>query len=277
MQKGTCNGKAINKNMEFMVQSMERLAELAKEFNIDLQEQQLQQFQKYYECLIEKNKVMNLTAITEKEDVIFKHFLDSLSICKIVEFQTATDSSELQKKEQEKKIRLNKKCRILDMGTGAGFPGIPIKLAFPELEMVLADSLRKRVLFLDEVIEALSLTNITTVHGRAEELARKEIYREKFQLCVSRAVAKLSVLLEYCLPFVAVGGYFISYKSTEIKEELEESKKAISVLGGKLERSSSFLLPQSEIGRNLIVIKKVKETGKKYPRTAGKPSKEPIH
>ena len=252
---------------------MERLADLAAEFDVGLQKEQIQQFEKYYEYLIKKNKVMNLTAITEREDVIFKHFLDSLSLCKIVEFQKTSSSLKVL---QKKKIYFDKNCRILDIGTGAGFPGMPLKLAFPETRVVLADSLRKRVLFLEELIEQLDLTDITAIHGRAEDLARKEEYREVFDLCVSRAVANLSVLAEYCLPFVSIGGFFISYKSAEIKEELEESKKAVSVLGGKLEESVSFLLPESEIGRSLIVIKKVKATGKKYPRSAGKPVKEPL-
>lgn len=246
---------------------MESLKDLAAEFHIELQKEQIQQFQIYYEYLIEKNQVMNLTTITEKEDVILKHFLDSLSLCKIVEFG----------ERQKKKLYFNQNCRILDLGTGAGFPGLPLKIAFKETNVVLADSLQKRVFFLKELIKMLGLTGVTAIHGRAEELARKEEYREKFELCVSRAVANLSVLLEYCLPFVCVGGYFISYKSAEIEEELEESKKAISILGGKLERKETFLLPHSEIGRSFIVIKKVKPTAKKYPRIAGKPSREPIH
>lgn len=260
-----------------MIQDMESLKDLATEFHIELQKEQIQQFQIYYEYLIEKNKVMNLTTITEKEDVIFKHFLDSLSLYKIVEFGERLYSSKYSEEEQKKKLYFNQNCRILDLGTGAGFPGLPLKIAFKETNVVLADSLQKRVLFLEELIKMLGLTGVTAIHGRAEELARKEDYREKFELCVSRAVANLSVLLEYCLPFVSVGGYFIAYKSAEIEEELEESKKAISILGGKLESRETFLLPHSEIGRSFIVIKKVKSTGKKYPRIAGKPSREPIH
>ena len=253
---------------------LERLAGLAEKFGVELREGQVQQFQEYYERLSEKNKVMNLTAITEKEEVIWKHFLDSLSICKVVDFR---GDAPVSAKNSRGKIRMDGICRILDLGSGAGFPGIPLKIAFPEIEIVLADSLRKRVLFLEEVIGGLGLGKISAVHGRAEELARQENYREKFRLCVSRAVANLAVLAEYCLPFVAPGGYFISYKAADVEEEVEESRKAISMLGGELEGISSFLLPGSDIGRSLVVVKKVKTTGKKYPRSAGKPSKEPIH
>lgn len=223
---------------------------------IELSEQQLAQFQKYYEMLIEWNKVMNLTAITEYEDVIQKHFLDSLLLSHVFD--------------------LKKDYYVLDMGTGAGFPGIPLKIAFPHLNIVLADSLNKRIKFLNEVISELGLSNITAIHARAEEMARKPEYREKFDLCVSRAVANLSTLSEYCIPFVRCNGYFIPYKAGKIQEELVNGEVAIKVLGGKIEEMPSLTIPDTDMERNFVLVKKIKSTNKKYPRAAGKPSKEPI-
>lgn len=227
-----------------------------KELQIVLTEDQLQAFLVYYEMLLEKNKVMNLTAITEYEDVVEKHFLDSLSLVKAVSL------------DQEKKL--------LDLGTGAGFPGIPLKIAFPKLNIVLMDSLNKRIGFLNEVIQKLGLKDIYAVHGRAEEMGRKAEYRESFDLCVSRAVANLASLSEYCIPFVKKGGAFISYKSGEIEDELKEANQAITVLGGKLRAVSMFQLPNTEMARSLVVIEKVRSTLKVYPRKAGTPSREPI-
>jgi 16S rRNA (guanine527-N7)-methyltransferase len=224
------------------------------ELHIDLTQNQMEQFLKYYELLVETNKVMNLTAITDFDEVIEKHFLDSLSLCRVYD--------------------LTKKVRIIDMGTGAGFPGIPLKIAFPEVELVLADSLNKRIKFLQDVIDTLGLTRITAIHGRAEEIARNKEYREQFNLCVSRAVANLSTLSEYCIPFVKEGGSFISYKSGEIEDETENAKKAIAVLGGKLKEIYKFNLYEQK--RSFVIIEKVKKTPKTYPRKAGTPTKEPL-
>lgn len=235
---------------------MERLREKAAAFGIKLSDHQLEQFETYYEMLVEKNKVMNLTAITEKNEVIDKHFADSLALIKSGVSLTGQ--------------------KILDIGTGAGFPGIPLKIAFPELEIVLLDSLNKRIKFLNEVIEALGLEKITAIHGRAEDFAKQKEYREQFDYVVSRAVANLTVLSEYCLPYVKVGGCFIPYKSGEIDEELNNSKKAVQILGGKIEEVVKFQLPDTDIGRSFVKIKKNKNTAKKYPRKAGLPAKEPL-
>lgn len=235
---------------------MERLREKAAALGIKLSDHQLEQFETYYEMLVEKNKVMNLTAITEKNEVIDKHFADSLALIKSGVSLTGQ--------------------KILDIGTGAGFPGIPLKIAFPELEIVLLDSLNKRIKFLNEVIEALGLEKITAIHGRAEDFAKQKEYREQFDYVVSRAVANLTVLSEYCLPYVKVGGCFIPYKSGEIDEELNNSKKSVQILGGKIEEVVKFQLPDTDIGRSFVKIKKNKNTAKKYPRKAGLPAKEPL-
>lgn len=238
------------------VEKIELLEQELEQIQVEQSKEQIQQFHKYYKHLVEKNKVMNLTAITEWEDVVIKHFIDSLMLCKVVD--TKKDYS------------------ILDMGTGAGFPGIPLKIAFPNFNITLVDSLNKRIKFLEEVIDELQLTKIEAIHSRAEDLQRIGAYRECFDYCVSRAVANLSTLSEYCLPYVKVGGYFISYKSGNITEELKASEKALKLLGGKVERIEEFVLPGSDIKRSLVVIKKCLNTPKKYPRNAGKPSKEPL-
>lgn len=223
--------------------------------DIELNDNQIKQFMDYYELLINWNSVMNLTSITDFLEVIQKHFLDSLSIVKVFRPQNE---------------------KIIDVGTGAGFPGIPIKIAFPDTKVVLMDSLNKRIRFLEEVIKSLCLENISAVHGRAEELGRNELYRENFDICTSRAVAKLSVLSEYCIPFVKRGGKFIPYKSGNINEELQEAQNAIKILGGKIKVQKEFNIPLTDIGRSLVVIEKTGTTPKKYPRTAGKPAKEPL-
>lgn len=230
--------------------------EMVKELNIEVTDKMKEQFDQYYELLVEWNKVMNLTGITEYDEVNSKHFIDSISIVKAIDMNTV-DS-------------------VIDIGTGAGFPGIPLKIAFPHLKVTLLDSLNKRIKFLDTVIEELGLENISTIHGRAEDFAKKGEYREQYDLCVSRAVANLSTLSEYCIPYVKVNGSFIPYKSGEIDEELMQSEKAVKILGGTIENTVKFQLPGTDIGRSFVIIRKVKNTGKKYPRKAGLPSKEPI-
>lgn len=237
---------------------MEKKVQIKDSFDklkLSLTDKQAEQFLHYYEMLIQKNKVMNLTAITEFDDVVLKHFLDSLMICKMQD----------------------PKGRLIDVGTGAGFPGIPLKIMYPDINVVLLDSLNKRIQFLNEVIQELGLKNIEAIHGRAEDYAKQKIYREQFDLCVSRAVANLSSLAEYCIPFVKIGGCFIPYKSGKIQEELESGKKAINLFGGKLEQIKEFELPGTDIFRCLLQIRKVNATPHKYPRKAGIPIKDPIH
>ena len=222
-----------------------------------LSERQMEQFYQYYEMLVEWNQVMNLTAITEMTEVVTKHFVDSLSLKKAV--------SDLEDKPR----------KIMDVGTGAGFPGIPLKIAFPQLEITLLDSLNKRIRFLDAVIEKLELKCIKAVHGRAEDYGRDGRYREQCDLCVSRAVANLSTLSEYCLPFVKTGGYFIPYKSGKVEEELAAASGAVKKLGSEVERTEDFLLPNGD-ERTLVVIRKNKVLEKRYPRKAGLPGKDPL-
>ena len=242
--------------MELKQYDLTRFENGLSSIGISLDDKQITQFMKYYELLVEWNGFMNLTAITEFDDVCLKHFVDSLSLCKVVD--------------------CNKKLNVIDVGTGAGFPGIPLKIAFPELEITLLDSLGKRVKFLNEVIDQLGLRSINAIHGRAEDYAKPDKLREHYDVCVSRAVANLSTLSEYCLPYVKKGGCFVSYKSEKVQEESEKAKRAIQILGGEVEKQEEFTLPDSDIYRNLFVIRKVDITPKKYPRKAGLPSKEPI-
>ena len=238
------------------MEKTDRFLKSLEKLNIHLNEKQVYQFMKYYEMLIETNKVMNLTAITDFDEVIDKHFVDSLALIQAID--------------------LNKELKVIDVGTGAGFPGIPLKIAFPELDILLLDSLNKRIHFLDQVISELGLENIQTIHGRAEDFGKNPLYREKFDLCVSRAVANLSTLSEYCVPFVQVDGYFISYKSGKVQEELDVSRHAVDILGGKVEKCLNYALADTDMERSLVVIHKLKPTKKAYPRKAGKPSKEPL-
>lgn len=229
------------------------------ELHITLSDSQVEQFLMYYEMLIEKNQVMNLTAITDFDEVLKKHFVDSLSLVKACDLDNA-----------------GAEVSLIDIGTGAGFPGIPLKIAFPNLKVTLMDSLNKRVDFLNEVIDALKLDGIDAIHGRAEDFAGPDQLREKYDLCVSRAVANLATLSEYCLPYVKVGGKFISYKSEKAAEEMKEAEYAISVLGGRIEEQISFTLPDSDICRSLVVIAKHTETPRKFPRKAGTAGKKPL-
>ncbi len=236
---------------------MDKLLQLSNEMNIELTPEMLSAFDSYYHMLVEKNKVMNLTAITEKDEVILKHFVDSISVAAAVP-------------------EFSKKAKILDVGTGAGFPGIPLKITFPDTNVTLLDSLNKRVLFLQEVTDSLGLNKITAIHDRAEDAARKPELRGRFEIVVSRAVAALPVLAEYTLPFLKEGGYLICYKTPEAEKELEEAAHAISVLGGGKSSIYEYTLPGTDITRSFIVIKKIKATPKAYPRKAGTAKKNPL-
>lgn len=225
-----------------------------KDFNIKINDEQIKKFMNYMNLLLEWNEKINLTAITQPEEVKLKHFVDSLTVLKYI----------------------NDDDKVIDIGTGAGFPGIPLKIMNENTKITLLDSLNKRINFLNIVIETLNLRNIQAIHGRAEEIARNKLYREKYDVAVSRAVANLSTLTEYMLPFVKVGGKCICMKGANVNEELERAQNAIKELGGEIERVDNFYLSDNDNERNIIVIKKVKETNPKYPRKAGTPSKEPL-
>ncbi|MCI9178380.1 MAG: 16S rRNA (guanine(527)-N(7))-methyltransferase RsmG [Clostridia bacterium] len=233
---------------------VKQITERAKKLEIILEDKQAEDFYQYMLLLIEWNKKMNLTAIIEPEEIIVKHFIDSLTIYPYIE----------------------KGNNILDVGTGAGFPGVPIKLVQDSFKVTLLDSLNKRICFLQEVIQRLKLKDIQAIHGRAEEFVKLSNQRENYEIVISRAVAKLNVLLEYMLPFVKIGGKCICMKALEVEEELEEAKKAIEILGGKIERIDTITLPESQIKRKIIIIKKVERTPMIYPRKAGMPTKTPI-
>lgn len=230
------------------------LKEGLKEFSVDISRSQIDKLFKFKELLKEWNKKINLTAIEDDLDIIIKHFIDSASILPFIE---------------------NKAANIIDIGTGAGFPGIPVKILLEDSSITLLDSLEKRVKFLNEAIAQLDLKNIRALHGRAEDIGKSEEYREKFDIAVARAVASLPVLLEYCLPFVKVGGLFIAMKGSNI-DEINDSNKALDILGGEFEGVKEIVLPGSDIKRNLILVRKLRHTPTRYPRKAGKPSKEPL-
>lgn len=227
---------------------------LAKEIDIEFNEEQIEKFYKYMQLLLEWNEKINLTAITDPKEIILKHFIDSLTILKYIK----------------------KGAKVIDVGTGAGFPGIPLKILRDDINLTLLDSLNKRINFLKLVIDELKLKNVDTIHGRAEEIGKNKRYRESFDISFSRAVANLSTLSEYLIPLVKIGGISISMKGSEIKEEIEKSKKAITLLGGNINKIDFFELPQSDIKRNLIIIEKERSTPAKFPRKPGLPSKEPI-
>ena len=226
------------------------------QMNIELSHNQKDSFILYKELLKEWNQKINITSITEDVEIDIKHFLDSL---------TPIETN-----------LINGKKSLIDIGTGGGFPGVPLKIYNEELEVTLLDSLNKRIIFLNEVIKELGLKNINAIHGRAEELGRKGEYREQYDICISRAVASLDTLLEYCMPFVKKGGHFISMKGPEVDEELKDSQRAINLLGGKLIDTKIFTLPESDIRHSLIIIEKIRETPTKYPRAGGKPKSKPL-
>lgn len=233
---------------------MEKIIEILSSNGVE--QDKSEQFGKYYQMLIEWNEKINLTAITEETEVAYKHFLDCISVF-------------------ESKV-IESGDRIIDIGTGAGFPGIPMKIYDSSLKITLLDSLKKRINFLNEVTNFLGLTDVTTLHGRAEDYGASKEHREKYDICVSRAVANLATLSELCLPFVKVGGYFIAMKGPKADEELDGAKKAIGLLGGKVEKVINYDISDKDFDHNMILIKKISATSTKYPRKAPKPSKEPL-
>lgn len=231
------------------------LQKMAEQLEINLTSDMLSKFEIFYNMLLETNKTMNLTAITEMHEVVLKHFIDSIALLNYIELSNKT---------------------VIDVGTGAGFPGIPLTILFPNTKFVLMDSLQKRLKFIDSVVDACDMKNVSTIHGRAEDLGHDVNYREKFDICVSRAVAALPVLLELCSPFVKVNGLFVSYKSELLKEELQQSEKALSILRCELMKQYDYTIPDSDFYRVYAVFKKNGALQKKYPRQAGKPKKNPL-
>ena len=235
---------------------MKELQTALEQLNIPYTEETLEKYRLYMEGIIEWNEKVNLTSITEKDEFIKLHFIDSIMSVPTEEFQKAK--------------------KIIDVGTGGGFPGIPLALAAPDKEFVLMDSLNKRIKIINQLCEEIGITNVTAVHARAEELAKNKAHRQKYDLCVSRAVANLSTLSEYCLPFIKQGGWFLSYKGPDTDKELADAKKAIKILGGQIDREELASLESSGLEHKIIFIKKVKDTPAKYPRKAGTPSKDPL-
>ena len=231
------------------------LQKMAEQLEINLTSDMLSKFEIFYNMLLETNKTMNLTAITEMHEVVLKHFIDSIALLNYIELSNKT---------------------VIDVGTGAGFPGIPLAILFPDTKFVLMDSLQKRLKFIDSVVDTCDMKNVSTIHGRAEDLGHDVNYREKFDICVSRAVAALPVLLELCSPFVKVNGLFVSYKSELLKEELQQSEKALSILRCELMKQYDYTIPDSDFYRVYAVFKKNGALQKKYPRQAGKPKKNPL-
>jgi 16S rRNA (guanine527-N7)-methyltransferase len=234
----------------------ELFIKMLEEKGIVLSPQQIHQYEQYFQLLVEWNEKMNLTAITEREDVYLKHFYDSVSAAFYYDF--------------------SKPLSLCDVGAGAGFPSIPIKIAFPQLQVTIVDSLNKRITFLENLASVLQLEGVSFIHDRAETFGQNKEYREKYDLVTARAVARLSVLSELCLPLVKVGGTFVAMKAAHAKEELETGKKAITTLGGSLKETHSFILPVEESERNIIIVEKIKSTPKRYPRKPGTPNKTPI-
>lgn len=235
---------------------MEKLEKALSELKIPYSKNSLQCFEQYMEKILKWNENVNLTAILEKDEFILKHYIDSIMICGYDPWQDAK--------------------RIIDVGTGAGFPGIPLAILYPNKQFVLMDSLGKRIKILKQITEEIGISNVELIHARAEELAQKKEYRETFDLCVSRAVANLSVLSEYCIPFVKIGGYFAPYKTLGATEEINQSKKAISILGGAFEKKSIVKIKGVDLEHQILWIKKQNKTAAKYPRKAGTPAKEPL-
>jgi len=235
---------------------VELLEKGSVELGLNLNSNQMDKLLKYKDLLLEWNQKINITAIEDENEIITKHFLDSLTGITIPEINTAAS--------------------IIDVGTGGGFPGIPLGIMLNDTKITLLDSLNKRIMFLKEVIDQLNLSNFELIHGRAEDFGNNLMYREKYELCVSRAVANLSVLSEYCLPFVKVGGNFVSYKGSDVQDELDQALNAIKILGGNFSDIKLVKIPYTDIIHSLIIIKKSRQCPTKYPRKAGKPSKSPL-